>query len=130
MVWLNVMETSRQCPLKTCAVEPLQPIIEAHIDKDSKVSTDELPTYVNLSDIGYNHSFVKHAQKQFVNGKAHVQTIEGFWARLKLSIKRTHVWCSGKHLSKYVDEFAFRHNHRKEPEMMFSHVLHNLTLPS
>ena len=44
----------------------------------------------------------------------------GFGARLQLSIRRTHVHVSGKHLQKYVKEFEYRSNRRKRPGRFFS----------
>ena len=49
--------------------------------------------------------------------------VEGFWARLKLSIRGTHVHVSGKHLQKYVKEFEFRYNRRKRPSTMFADLV-------
>jgi hypothetical protein len=37
-----------------------------------------------------------------------VNTIEGYWSRLKNSIRGTHVHVSGKHLQKYAGEFEYR----------------------
>ena len=49
--------------------------------------------------------------------------IEGFWARLKLSIRGTHVHVSRKHLQKYVKEFEYRYNRRKRPGTMFGELV-------
>lgn len=104
----------------------LMPILEQNVVKGSRVSSDELRSYTGLSAAGYQHGSVNHSAKQFVNGDDHTQSIEGFWSRLKLSIRGTHVHVSKQHLQKYVDEFAFRFNQREEPANMFDRLLLNL----
>ena len=52
--------------------------------------------------------------------------IEGFWSRLKLSIRGTHIHVSGKHLEKYLKEFECRYNYRKNPELMFPALIRSL----
>ncbi len=54
-----------------------------------------------------------------LRGDSHVNAVEGLWARLKLSIRGTHVHVSGTHLQNYVKEFEYRYNRRKRPETMF-----------
>lgn len=99
------------------------PHIIAKVEPGSTISTDEWPPYKRLRFYPYEHLVVKHAAKQWVIGKAHTNTIEGFWGQLKRSIRGTHVWVSGKHLPKYLGEFEFRFNMRKSPELMFPHLL-------
>jgi transposase-like protein len=101
----------------------LMPVLERHVEKGTYVSTDELSSYNKLANNGYDHGTVNHSAKQYVNGIDHTNTIEGFWSRLKLSIRGTHVHVSAKHLQKYVDEFAFRYNNRDNASAMFDVVL-------
>ena len=101
----------------------LQPIIKENVVKDSTVHTDELTSYSGLSKAGFGHETVNHGAGQYVDGDSHVNGIEGFWARLKLSIRGTHVHVSRKHLQTYVKEFEYRYNMRKHPEMMFGRLL-------
>lgn len=101
----------------------LLPIIKENIAVGSQVSSDELRTYDAVASAGFEHGTVNHSHKQFVNGVYHTQGIEGFWSRLKLSVRGTHVHVSKKHLQKYADEFAFRHNNRAEPALMFDAAL-------
>ena len=78
----------------------LQPIVEDNVEHGSTVHTDELKSYSGLAKAGYTHKTVNHGAEEFVKGDSHVNSIEGFWARLKLSIRGTHVHFSGKHLWK------------------------------
>ena len=104
----------------------LQPIIKANVEAGSTVHTDELKSYGGLSKAGYDHETVNHGAGEYVDGACHVNGMEGYWARLKLSIRGTHVHVSGKHLEKYVKEFEYRYNRRKNPERMFDHLLASL----
>jgi transposase len=101
----------------------LEPIIVGNVAEGSTVSTDELASYGRLAERGYEHGLVRHRTGEYVSGVHHVNGVEGFWSRLKRCIRGTHVHVSGKHLDKYVAEFAFRHNMRKEPSAMFARLL-------
>ena len=104
-------------------MKTLQPIIEENVVAGSTVHTDELKSYNGLSKAGFDHETVNHGAGEYVDGDCHVNGIEGFWARLKLSIRGTHVHVSGKHLQKYVKEFEYRYNMRKTPDRMFDRLL-------
>jgi transposase len=101
----------------------LIPVVEENVEKGTRISSDELASYADIAKSGYKHGTVSHGKKQYVSGIDHTQSIEGFWSRLKLSIRGTHVHVSAKHLQKYVDEFAFRYNNRSEPAFMFDAAL-------
>ena len=73
------------------------------------------------------HSVVKHNQGQYVNGRIHTNTIEGFWSLLKRGIFGIYHFTSKKHLQMYVDEFVFRYNSRKIGESeRFNLLLQNI----
>jgi len=101
----------------------LKPIIKENVKKGSEVQSDELRSYQCLTKEGYSHNTVNHSQEQYVDGETHVNSIEGYWSRLKNSIKGTHVHVSGKHLGKYAKEFEYRYNSRKNPEKMFPELI-------
>ena len=101
----------------------LLPIVQDNVAAGSTVHTDELRSYNGLSKAGYTHRTVNHGIGQYVDKGSHVNGIEGFWSRLKLSIRGTHVHVSVKHLNKYLKEFEFRYNYRKQPELMFPTLL-------
>ena len=104
----------------------LQPIIEENIVAGSTVHTDELKSYGGLSKAGFEHKTVNHGAGEYVDGDCHVNGLEGFWARLKLSIRGTHVHVSSKHLQKYVKEFEYRYNRRKQPDAIFGDLVASL----
>lgn len=57
--------------------------------------------------------------RPLVRGDVHTNTIEGFWAQFKRSVDGTHHSISPKHLQKYLNEFAYRHNHRVSGTALF-----------
>jgi len=101
----------------------LEPIIEAGVKPGSTVYTDELASYRGLEAKGYGHETVNHGAGEYAVGDCHVNTIEGYWSRLKNSIRGTHVAVSAKHLQKYAGEFEYRYNHRKQPAKMVDELL-------
>ena len=101
----------------------LHPIIKENVEKGSTVNSDELASYNGLDKAGFEHETVNHGAGEYVDGNCHVNGLEGFWARLKLSIRGTHVHVSAKHLQKYVKEFEYRYNMRRNPGRMFHRLL-------
>ena len=101
----------------------LVPIIEANIEKGSTIHSDELRTYDKLDQQGYTHETVNHGRGEYVRNGAHVNSMEGYWSRLKLSIRGTHVHVSPKYLENYAKEFEYRFNSRKCPQMMLPELL-------
>lgn len=87
----------------------LQSIINQNVSLNANLMTDEWKAYKGLSNT-YNHSIVKHGEGEYVKGKAHTNTIEGFWSLLKRGIIGIYHNVSAKHLDAYVDEFEYRYN--------------------
>ena len=59
-----------------------------------------------------NHRSVRHSVGEYVDGQAHVNGMESFWAMLKRAYYGTYHRLSPFHLQRYVNEFAGRHNQR------------------
>ena len=106
----------------------LLPLIADNVIPGSTVHTDELRSYKGLDKLGlgFKHKTVNHGAGEYSRDGSHVNTLEGFWARLKLSIRGTHVHVSGKYLEKYVKEFEYRYNRRREPHLIFVDLIANL----
>lgn len=96
--------------------------IVANVKESASLYTDEWLGYKGVSRI-YDHSIVKHNQSQYVNGRVHTNTIEGFWSLLKRGIFGIYHFTSKKHLQMYVDEFVFRYNTRDTTEAMRFNLL-------
>jgi transposase len=100
--------------------------VRKNVVTTAQVVSDESPIYNYTSKFGFKHIRVNHSAGEYVVGRAHTNTIEGFWSQLKRSIDGTHHSVSRKYLQNYVDEFAFRYNRRFDGEM-FSSLLAGLT---
>ena len=81
----------------------------------SIVMTDEFKGYNRLRTI-VMHQTVNHS-KEYVHGIIHTNSIEGFWALLKRGITGQYHKVSLTYLQKYVNEFAYRYNNRKNPDI-------------
>jgi transposase len=104
----------------------LLPHVKEKVLPASVVYTDEYAGYNSLNSLGYEHSRINHAQKVYVSGDAHTQTIEGFWALLKGGLRGVYHSVSDRHLQSYVDEYVFRYNHRDAPGGMFDAFLRRI----
>jgi transposase-like protein len=88
--------------------------IRKNISLTATVYTDEYPLYKFIaSEFEGGHKRIRHAQRQYVQGDVHTNTVEGFFSLLKRGMMGTFHSVSREHLHRYVAEFAFRYNTRK-----------------
>lgn len=97
--------------VESTSSQHITPEVVKIVKETATVYTDEWLGYKQVNKI-YHHLFVRHNEKEFVNGNVYTNTIEGFWSLLKRGIIGIYHFTSKKHLQKYVDEFAFRYNTR------------------
>lgn len=100
----------------------IKPIIKDNVEVGSTIVTDGFGGYNGLK-ITYTHEIVNHEKDEYVVGRIHTNTIEGFWSHLKRMIRGTHIAVSKKHLQKYIDEATFRYVNREQGQEMFFSVL-------
>jgi len=107
----------------------LFPIIEEKILPSSTVYSDEYSVYDRLATPanGYDHRRIKHAQKIYVMGDVHTQTIEGFWSLVKRGIGGVYHSVSKKYLQTYLNEYSFRYNRRDQGNLIFSAILERVS---
>jgi transposase-like protein len=102
----------------------VMPIIRTAVPStETRIYTDELPLYEQLYWTGYRQETIKHGQKKYVVGRAHTNTVEGFWSLVKNGLRGVYRQVSPQHLQRYLDEYAFRYNHRHNPTPMFLKML-------
>ena len=90
--------------------QTLQGFVGDHVAPDATVYTDDHGGYQGMP---FEHETVKHSISEYVNGMAHTNGIESFWSMLKRAHKGTFHKISPKHLNRYVQEFAGKHNVRE-----------------
>ena len=78
------------------------------IAQEADVFTDDLKSYEGLPQ----HTAVRHSVGEYVRQQAHTKGMESFWSMLKRGYYGTYHRMSPKHLQRYVNEFAGRHNQR------------------
>lgn len=99
-----------------------------NVKPSSTIHTDEWLGYNELHKY-YNHTIVKHSEKEFVNGNSYTNNIECFWGILKRGILGIYHYASKKHLQIYLDEFVFRYNTRNHSlGGRFNRLLGNMTV--
>lgn len=104
----------------------LLPIIEEAVEAGATIVTDEYQVYRKVAEV-YTHKFVRHSAKEFVNGKAHTNGLEGFWSHFKRMIDGIYHHVSLEHLQAYVSEFTLRWNTRRaETADRFNLILGNI----
>ena len=86
----------------------VQEFVEDHVSPEAMLYTDESSAYDGLP----NHETVRHSIGEYVQEQAHTNGIESFWSLLKRGYYGTYHKMSDKHLSRYIGEFAGRHNAR------------------
>ena len=89
----------------------LQGFVKEHTDSKATVYTDNASAYDGLP---FNHETVAHSLSEYVKGDVHTNGIESLWSTLKRAHKGTFHKISPKHLDRYIQEFAGRHNLRDE----------------
>jgi transposase-like protein len=105
------------------------PFLHDYVDPSaSRVATDGLQTYRVLPEAGFRHRRrVQGAPERAVRILPWVHRIAG---NLKTWLRGTFHGVSRKHLQRYLDEFAFRLEHRWTEQELFGHVLRRATLAS
>lgn len=74
------------------------------------------------------HRRVPHAERIYVSGDVHTNTIEGFWSLVKRGIGGVYHSVSRKHLLGYLNEYAWRYNQRFDSRDRFTALLLRSTL--
>ena len=108
----------------------LMPHMRKRVLPASTVYTDEWGGYNEAGKSGYHHNRINHSEGVYVLGDVHTNTIEGFWSLVKSGIRGSHHAVSAKWLQGYLNEYAWRYNHRKDPRGMFLLLLLRAAQPT
>jgi transposase len=99
------------------------PIVQERILPRSTVYTDYYGVYNTLGKLGYHDGRINHAERVYVSGDVHTNTIEGFWSLVKRGLDGVFHGVSKKHLQGYLNEYAWRYNERHDSEGRFRALL-------
>jgi len=102
-------------------------IVNANIDREARLFTDESRIYGDVAQQVADHQKVKHSRGEYVRGEVHTNTVESYFSIFKRGMRGTYQHCAQKHLHRYLAEFDFRHNHRValgvNDDARISHIL-------
>src|SRR5579872_2913921 len=97
--------------------ENLKPILREMIDEQAHMMTDTA-TVLQAKDVCAEHSRVNHKAEEYVryeNGLCiTTNAVEGYFANLKRGINGVYHHVGQQHLHRYLAEFDYRHNTRKD----------------
>jgi transposase-like protein len=100
--------------------ENLKAMVDTMVDENAHVMTDS-STVLQKAFLGRRtHSQVNHAEKEYVRYEDGLcittNAIEGYFATLKRGINGVYHHVGKQHLHRYLSEFDFRYNSRKEKD--------------
>ncbi len=94
-------------------VSTMTKVISDNMAKEARMITDDYRQYRLLSGkVASNHPTVNHSEGEYLNGKIHTNTVEGFYSIFNRGMKGVYQHCGKQHLHRYAAEFDFRYNHR------------------
>jgi transposase-like protein len=98
--------------------EQIVPIINANIDRESHLMTDEARRCEAIGKQFASHGVVDHSREEYgytdraTGRKINTNTVEGYYSIFKRGMKGVYQHCSEKHLHRYLAEFDFRYSNR------------------
>jgi transposase-like protein len=102
----------------TLNAKRLSQLVRENVDiNNATLMTDEYKGYISMKQY-VDHKIIDHSY-WYVNGDIHTNSIESFWALLKRGLVGQFHKVSIKYLPRYIDEFCFRYNYRKNTENLF-----------
>lgn len=100
----------RAHPVASTGATALGGFVTATVEQGATIYTDDTGAYGRLAT--FTHDTVRHSAGEYVRGAVHTNSIESFWSMFKRGYYGTYHRMSDKHLHRYVNEFAGRHNIR------------------
>lgn len=115
--------------------ETIKPIIKNCIKEKTLIYTDEYNIYNRLTEWGYQHKTVCHADGEYARDEdgdgfheVHVNTQEGIWSVLR-SWLRPHRGISQSKLPVYLAFFEFVYNAKKRGKAILGHLFEMILQP-
>lgn len=105
---------ARMFHVSTASKRAAAELILANIKPQSVLYTDESPIYTGAAKAFTAHETVKHSAKEYARGPVNTNSIEGFFGVFKRGMHGVYQHCGEHYTSRYLDEFTFRHNTRKD----------------
>ena len=103
---------ARSFHVERASAREIIPLVQANIDKETSIATDEAKHYSTLKNEFAAHRTVNHSRKEYVRGKVHTNTVEGYFSIFKRGMRGVYQHCGERHLHRYLAEFDFRYSNR------------------
>jgi transposase-like protein len=107
--------------IQRVTAENLKPIVEQMVSEDAHVMTDSANVLVGALK-NHKHDQVNHFAKEYARYDDGVcittNSVEGFFGLLKRGITGVYHHVGQQHLHRYLTEFDYRYNSRKETDSM------------
>jgi transposase-like protein len=87
-------------------------IVNANIDRETRIHTDESRLYTGLDMSFADHESVRHSAGEYARGDVNTNSVEGFFSIFKRGMTGVYQHCAEKNLHRYLSEFDFRYNNR------------------
>jgi transposase-like protein len=88
----------------------LHTAIHRHVEVGSAIHTDEASAYKGIGGLFFDHETVNHSGGEYVRDGVTTNGVESVFAVMKRGMHGVYHHARKKHLSRYIDEFAFRLN--------------------
>jgi transposase-like protein len=106
----------RSFAIPTVSSRNLKRVLDNNLSKKANLMTDELPAYKNIGKEFNSHEVVNHSKLEYVRDDITTNTVEGYFGLLKRGVNGTFHHISKQHLKRYLAEFDFRYNLRKQKD--------------
>lgn len=111
--------------MKNLTYQNLKNMVEKYVKEDNSILiTDEYKGYSRIHNI-IEHIKIDHNRLYSYKG-VNTNSIESFWAIIERGIIGQYHSVSPKHLPKYIAEFVYKYNWRKNNEGMFDEIIKKL----
>lgn len=97
-------------PVENTDKGTIQDAIIQRVQVGSTLHTDEAGAYADMGGLFFTHESINHSEGEYVRDGVTTNGVESVFAVLKRGLIGVYHHASKKHLSRYVDEFAFRLN--------------------
>lgn len=111
----------RTMRLNTVSKETLVGTITSNTAADAHIMTDEHAGYKSVGKIR-RHESVNHIREEWVRGNVHTNTIENYCSLFKRGLIGSFHQVSVKHLGRYMAEFDYRFNNRKDVDIFIKTI--------
>jgi len=97
--------------------------VVANVNPESIIFTDDWASYKPLSCRYIDHKVINHSDGIYVRGDVYTNTIEGAFGNMKTGMRGVYKKVSPRYLQSYVDEYAWRHNAKRNDSALFEQLL-------